>query len=97
MFTHAIPARPQRCHWYVKVGAGAALHVPLWAAKVWVLIGVPVIDGAMLLSGNTPGRVGNESALPGPLPSALVAWTLHVYSFPLVRFLIRMGDEAPLN
>ena len=61
------------------------------------LTAVPVIDGAMLLSGKTPGRVANESALPGPLPSALVAWTLHVYSFPLVTFLIRMGDDAPLS
>jgi hypothetical protein len=43
-----------RCHWYVKVGAGAPVHVPVVEDNELPTDAVPVTAGASVLMGNDP-------------------------------------------
>jgi hypothetical protein len=61
------------------------------------LVGAPVIVGATLFSGGTPGRMAADATLSGLEPSALVAWTRQVYSLAFVNGVITTkGDATPL-
>jgi len=45
------PAASHCRHWYVKVGAGALVHVPALAKSDNPTFGVPEIDGATVFTG----------------------------------------------
>jgi len=64
------------------------------ATRICVLLMVSV--GAACAEGTVAGIVDTDGAYSGLLPTALVAWTVHVYVLPFVSADTRLGEVAPL-
>jgi hypothetical protein len=52
-----------RCHWYVNVGVGTPVHVPLVVVSVCPKVAVPVTAGATVLTGALPATEAVEFEL----------------------------------
>jgi hypothetical protein len=64
------PAGLQRCHWYLKVGAGLLDQRPLLALRVLPLLGVPEIVGFETFLGGARRRLSVwVSLLSAPAPT----------------------------
>ena len=74
----------QAYHWYVNVGAGDPVHVPLFAVKVLPTLAVPVSVGLVVTAAriSTLVLVLTDSHETGSVP-ALVPVTLTVTYLPL--------------
>ena len=64
-----------RCHWYVNVGVGVPVQVPLVVVRVCPTTVVPVTAGATVLTGAVPATEAVELELAETADIALVAVT----------------------